>query len=140
MAANTNPIFVSVPNANPASISVSLTNASRVGSSASMVSLISGGTNGTRIEGVIFTALEATTSGCILIYESTSGGASPSASALILVGEVQISSGTSSTTVVGFTSAWTPAVTPFTLASGNYLWYAVTVNKKFSAKPIAGDF
>lgn len=136
--ANTQPNFVSAPNANPISISVSNTAHRASGNSTNMVSLISGGTNGTRVEGVIFTALESTTSGCIQIYES--GSSNPSVGALYIVGEVTIFGGTSSSTTIGFTSTWVPTVTTYTLKSGYYLWYSVTVNKKFSAKPISADY
>jgi len=103
MAANTSPIFLLTGNFTPARIAAA--NTASDGSGA-LVTLVTAGTDGSRVDGVRFRNSQATaalSSAMVFrIFLSDTGGAN-----YRLVGEVAVTAATRSTTAVGATAIFT---------------------------------
>jgi hypothetical protein len=133
MAANTSPLFTATPNnksvAVPATAETSLT------APVNVVKALTGGANGTRVEGLAFKARGSTTAGMLRIYHRIAD-----AGTYLLIGEVPVSAVTPSASVAAWAGAWRPQVTPFVLPATDCLYVATNNAEAFTATPVAGDF
>ena len=93
MAANTSPIFTLTPILAVATISAANTNRDGTGT---IVAVVTGGTNGTRIERVTVEATVTTSAGIVALYID------PNTGTFHLWQEIAVTAATVSTTVLGF--------------------------------------
>lgn len=133
MAANTAPIFTLTPNnksvAIPGTAETSLTAPTNV------TKVLTGGSNGTRVEGLAFKARGSTTAGMLRIFHRIAD-----AGTYLLIGEVPVSAITPGANVAAWLGAWRPQVTPFVLPPTDCLYVATNNAEAFTATPVAGDF
>lgn len=139
MAANTIPIFIKQGNFTPARIAAA--NTANDGSG-TLVTLVTAGTDGTRVDGVRFRNAQATNAASSAmtfnIYLSDTGGAN-----YRLIGEVAMGAATRSNTVIGATAIFT-FDQPIIMQSGQII--AVTqsvyagVQDQNDAVAYAGDY
>jgi len=132
MPANTAPIFALTPNCKTV-LGTATANTSRT-TFATGFDIITGGTNGTRVEGVWFTATGTTTAGTIRIWHRINGGSD------ILIGEIPVSAITPSGTLQVWTGFWKPIVSPFVLSASDKISFTTHNAEQFSASPAAGDY
>lgn len=131
MSANTAPVFTLTPNGKSI-LGAATANTSRT-TFATGFDIITGGTNGTRVEGIWFTATGTTTAGVIRVWHRISGGSD------ILIAEILVTAITPSATVAVWTGYWKPVVGPVVLSSGDKLSFTTHNAEQFSATPVAGD-
>ena len=132
MTANTSPIFTLTPNALP--VSLSAANTERIYSSGTLVTVVTAGANGSRIEALKATASATTTAGVIRYWITDAAGANPK-----LFEERLVTAVTPSTTVKVFEDFWT-LDKPIVLASGQLLRASTHNAETFNINAIAGDF
>lgn len=139
MPANINPIFTITPNCFPAVITAA--NLASDGSG-SLVTIVTAGTNGTRVDAVKFTNSQATQAASsamlVKVFVSDVNGANPR-----IVGETTMAAATRSATVAGATATVTlsPAQT---MKSGQIMYASISIHAGAQddtvASPNAGDF
>lgn len=132
MAANTSPLFTLTPNALPAALSAA--NTERIYSSGTLVTVVTAGTNGTRIDALKVVANATTTAGVVRYWITDAAGANPK-----LFSERLVLAVTPSTTV----KVWDDFYlldSPITLASGQLLRASTHNAETFSVFAVAGDF
>lgn len=132
MAANTLPVFVLTPNALPALISAA--NTERIYSSGTLVTVVTAGANGTRIEALKAIAEGTTTAGVIRYWITDAAGANPK-----LFEERLVAAITPSTTVKVFEDFWA-LDRPIVLASGQLLRASTHNAESFTIHAVAGDY
>ncbi len=131
MAANTSPIFTLTPNCK--TVTGGTANTSRT-TFATGYDTITGGTNGTRVEGIAFQASGTTTAGVLRIWHRISGGSD------LLIGELLVTAITPSTTVAAWSGLWTPQKGPFVLSAADKIGFTTNNAETFNATPIAADY
>jgi hypothetical protein len=139
MPANTSPIFIVNGNFTPARI-LSANTASD--GSGTLYPVVTGGTNGTRVDGVRFrnsqTTAAASSNMVHRIFLSDTGGAN-----YRLLGEVATATATRSTTAIGATSIYT-FDQPIIMKSGQLMAVCQSVYAsaadQFDAQAFAGDY
>lgn len=131
MTANTSPIFTLTPNALPVAISTANTNRDGTGT---LGTIITGGSNGTRIEALKAVAAGTTTAGVIRYFITDAAGANPK-----LFEERLVTAVTPSTTVKVFEDFWV-LDRPIVLASGQLLKAGTHNAETFNIHPVCGDF
>ena len=133
MAANTAPVFTLTPKSKTIA-GTATANTSRT-TFATGFDVVTGATDGTRVEGIWFTAVGSTTAGMIRIwqYESVAAG-------YFLIGELPVGAITASGTVAAWQGYWAPPLGPLVLASGDKLGFTTNAAEAFNATPIANDF
>jgi hypothetical protein len=139
MAANTTPIFILNGNFIPGRIAAA--NTASDGSGA-LVTTVTAGSNGTRVDGVRFrnsqTTAAASSAMVHRIFLSDTGGAN-----FKLIGEVVTATATRSTTVIGATSIYT-FDQPIIMKSGSLMSVCQSVYAsaadQFDACAFAGDY
>jgi hypothetical protein len=139
MAANTTPIFILNGNFTPGRIAAA--NTASDGSGA-LVTTVTAGSNGTRVDGVRFrnsqTTAAASSAMVHRIFLSDTGGAN-----FKLIGEVVTATATRSTTVIGATSIYT-FDQPIIMKSGSLMSVCQSVYAsaadQFDACAFAGDY
>lgn len=132
MAPNTSPIFTDIPNALPATISVA--NTERIFSAGTLVTVVTGATDGTRIEALKAVAAVATTAGVVRYWITDAAGANPK-----LFEERLVTAITPSVTVKVFEDFWV-LDKPIVLASGQLLRASTQIAETFNIFAIAGDY
>lgn len=144
MAANTNPVFTLTPNcksvANSGSASAGIranpqTNPSAWTTTPVPVTIITGGTNGTRVEGVNFQATVTSVAGLIRVWHYVAATTS-----WFLLAEKVTAAASVSATVGGNTISWTPTVTPFVIAVSDLIAFTVEKAEVWQATGTAGDY
>lgn len=131
MAPNTSPIFTDIPNALPVQISTANTNRDGTGT---LGTVVTGATDGTRIEALKAVAAVATTAGVIRYFITDAAGANPR-----LFEERLVTAITPSTTVKVFEDFWL-LDKPIVLASGQLLKAGTNNAEAFNIFAIAGDY
>jgi hypothetical protein len=139
MAANTSPIFLLTGNFTPARIAAA--NTASDGSGA-LVTVVTAGTDGSRVDGVRFRNSQATaalSSAMVFrIFLSDTGGAN-----YRLVGEVAVTAATRSVTAIGATAIFT-FDQPIIMQSGQIMAVCQSVyagvQDQFDAVAYAGDY
>lgn len=139
MAANTAPIFTL--SGKMIGVLIAAANTAADGSG-TLVDLITGGTNGTRVEGVIFTNSQGTVGAAAAkvcrIFITDASGANP-----YIIGEVALAATTRSSTSIGQTGTFF-FPKPLLLKPGQKLQVTSTVRATSAddivAVPIAGDY
>jgi hypothetical protein len=139
MAINTSPIFISRGNILPARIASANTASDGSGT---LVTLVTGSTDGTRVDGVRFrnSQLTAALSSNMVhrIFLSNTSGSS-----YRLIGEIVTAAATRSATVIGSTSIFT-FDQPIIMLSGQIMAVCQSVyagvQDQFDACPFAGDY
>jgi hypothetical protein len=139
MAINTSPIFISRGNIFPARIAAANTAANGTGS---LVSVVTGATDGTRVDGIRFrnsqAAVAASSAMVHRIFLSDTLGSN-----YRLIGEIAIGAATRSATVIGATSIFT-FDQPIIMLSGQIMAVCQSVyagvQDQFDACAFAGDY
>jgi hypothetical protein len=139
MAINTSPIFISRGNILPARIAAANTASDGSGS---LVTLVTGSTDGTRVDGVRFrnSQLTAAASSNMVhrIFLSNTSGSN-----YRLIGEIATAAATRSVTAIGSTSIFT-FDQPIIMLSGQIMAVCQSVyagvQDQFDACPFAGDY
>ena len=139
MPANTSPIFILTPNVGTGRIAAANTASDGSGS---LVQVLTGGTNGTRVDAVRFRNSQATAAASSAmvhrIFYSPPGGGS-----FRLIGEVATAAATRSTSAIGATSIYTFDV-PLFLPSGSGLHVCQSVyagvQDQVDVQVFAGDY
>lgn len=139
MAANTAPIFTK--SGNMIGVLINSANTAADGSG-TLFDLITGATDGTRVEGVIFTNSQVTVGAAVLkvcrIFITDASGANP-----FIIGEQLMAATTRSTTVIGQTATFF-FPKPVILKSGQKLKVSQSLRATSAddtvAVPIAGDY
>lgn len=139
MAANINPIFILTANSLPGRIAAANTASDGSGS---LVTVVTAGANGTRVDGIRFrnSQVTAAASSAMVhkIFLSDASGANYK-----LIGEVATATATRSTTAIGATSIYTFDA-PLIMKSGQILSVCQSVyagvQDQFDAFAFAGDF
>lgn len=133
MAANTTPVFSIVPHIGMVRISTSNTNRDGTGT---IGDVLTGGTNGTRIDRVSIEATGTTTAGMVRLYVYDG------VSATRLLKEISVTALTPSATVQAFTSTISsPDQTPLLVLPVGYVLRASTHNaESFDVVALGGDF
>jgi len=139
MAINTSPIFISRGNILPARIAAANTASDGSGS---LVTILTGSTDGTRVDGVRFrnSQITAATSSNMVhrIFLSNTSGSS-----YRLIGEIATAAATRSVTAIGSTSIFT-FDQPIIMLSGQIMAVCQSVyagvQDQFDACPFAGDY
>jgi hypothetical protein len=142
MAANTSPIFILSGNMVPTSTNRIVTANTASDGSGTLYTIITGTTNGTRIDGVRFRNSQTTAAASSImvhrIFLTDASGTNPT-----LVGEVATAAATRSVSVIGATSTFT-FDQPLILKSGQLLRVCQSVyagsNDQFDAIAFAGDY
>jgi len=138
MAANTTPIFILTPNNALARTSAANTASDGSGS---LVTLVSAGTNGTRVDAVRFRSSEpGLTASSTMVHRIF---LTDNSSNYKLVGEVATAAGAKSATVVGATSIYT-FDQPLIMKAGTTMSVAQSVfagiQDQFDVQAFAGDY
>ncbi len=139
MSANTNPIFVLTPNSLPGLITVANLTCDGSGT---LVTILTAGTNGSRVDQVVFRNSQATQAASSamrgVVFLTDAAGANP-----MIVGEVLLAATTRSATVLGATGTVTfsPALT---LKQGQILKACISIHASAADDTVAtafgGDF
>lgn len=129
MAANTSPLFTLAPKIGVAQISTA--NTARDGTG-TMGTVITGATNGTRINRVDIKAIVTTTAGMIRLFIHDGTNAR-------LIKEISVSALTPSGTVQAFSAEWVPEE-PLVLPSGYSLRASTHNAETFNVFAHAGDY
>lgn len=139
MAANLTPIYTLTPNgkaiAIPATADTSRTAPSNV------TAVITGGTNGTLVDGIWFIATGTTTAGMIRIFQRIADAGN-----YLLIGEVPVTAITPSASVACWKDIWKPTISgyplnlPWVLPATDKLYITTHNAEAFTAIPCAGDF
>jgi hypothetical protein len=131
MPANTSPVFTLTPNCK--SVVGSGTADTNRASPTNVNLVVTGGTNGTRVEGIVFHCTVTNAAGIIRIWHRTP-------TTYVLIGEKLTTATTPSGTVAAAEVSWTPTVTPFVLSSGDALYFTTHLAEVWNATPMAGDY
>jgi hypothetical protein len=139
MTVNTTPIYTLTPNdkavAIPATADTSLTAPSNV------TKVLTGGTDGTLVDGIWFQATGTTTAGMLRVFQRIADAGS-----YLLIGEVVVYAATPSATVAAFVGVWRPAISksslniPWLLPATDCLYITTHNAEAFTAIPAAGNF
>lgn len=134
MPANTTPIFTLTPFAKSARIATA--NANRDGTG-TVADLVTGGTNGSRVDRVQIKASVTTTAGMIRFYVTDTAGANPR-----LVKEIPVTAITASGTVASFDYDWVrgDGLPLVVLASGQKLQVSTNNAEQHDVVAFGGDF
>ncbi|HTB05335.1 MAG TPA: hypothetical protein VK806_00180 [Bacteroidia bacterium] len=133
MAANTDPIFALTPKMAYAEITGTTTDKTG-GTTTNMVTLVTAGSNGTKISQIGFKCEGTSTAGLFMIFITNTSGTSPK-----LFDEIVISAVTSSTTVA--TNRAMNSYSDLELASGQLIQVgATTLSANIEAWAQQGDF
>jgi len=135
MPANTNPIFTLTPQFTPVSLAAADTG---MGTSAptNKATVVTGGTNGTRVDGISFVANAQSANAIIRVFYLVS-------TTYYLVGEVSVTATTPSNTVQAATAVWRPNITPYVVGNGHSLVFTFSVRNSaetWIAQAFAGDY
>lgn len=95
--------------------------------------IMTGGADGTKVEGIWFTAVGTTTAGVIRVWHSVGGS-------YRLIDELLVTAITPSATVAVFQTLWKPKVGPFVLQPGDKLGFTTHNAEAFNATPVGGDY
>lgn len=129
MAANRYPRFPLTPVATPVVISTANTNRDGTGT---INTVITSGTDGTRVDGVRIQATGTTTAGVVRLF--TYDGAT-----WRLLAEILVTAITPSTTIQAWSYDWIPPV-PLVLPTGVNLGASTHNAESFAVHPIAGSY
>jgi len=135
MPANTNPIFTLTPQFTPVALSAADTG---MGTSAptNKATLVTGGANGTRVDGASFMATAQSSNAIIRIFYVVS-------TTYYLIGEVSVTATTPSNTVQTASAVWRPNITPFVVGNGHTLVFTFSVRnsaESWIGQAFAGDY
>jgi hypothetical protein len=134
MALTFTPPFIQTAFGSPASISTAVTD--RTGATAG-TTVVTGGTNGSRVTGIRFTATGITSEGYMLIFHL-------SGATRRFIGEIPIAAWTPTAQTPAWTGEWTnPNTNPMNLVNGDIIQAAPTTNPSstaFHAQPIGGHY
>jgi hypothetical protein len=134
MAANTSPIFSLTPKVGMATISTANTNRDGTGT---LGTIVTGGTNGTRVDGIVVQATGTTTAGMVRLFVFDG------ASTTQMIDEVPVSAVTPSGTTQAFrvTRRSPDPQTPLLVLPQGYILKAGTHNaESFSVVALGGDY
>lgn len=133
MAANTSPLFTLTPVVAVATISAA--NTARDGTG-TIVQVVAGGTNGTRIERVVVEATVTTAAGIVALYID------PNTGTYHLWQEIAVTAATVSTTVLGFSTEFvrTDGLPLITLPASYKIGASTQIANNFRIIAIGGDY
>lgn len=130
MAQNTSPVFPLIPQLDFVQFATANTNRDGTGT---IADLITGDTDGTKVEWVRIKAQVTTTAGMIRIYIKKSGGS------YRLIHEMPVSALTVAASTPAWDDTWTPRE-PLILESGDILAVSTHNAETFNAWGMSGDF
>lgn len=131
----TAPAYTATPNTSPVTISTANTNLDGTGT---LGTVVTAGSSGTRVDGVIVKATETTTGGMVRIFHNDGSNTR-------LIHEIPVAATTASGTVAAFQAVVRGTglgtdVFPFYLESGHSLSASTHNAEEFTVAAIAGDF